>query len=91
MKLSPSDDEDEEESFIFDCLFTINLRTLGFYTFALTKLLKRVHKLNIFETINLEKKWRFHTTSKITKEHISLHRSLKLHREVFMSHNLEDN
>ena len=70
MKLIPSDDEDEEESFIFDCLFTINLRTLRFYTFTLTKFLKRVHKLDIFETVNLEQNWRFHTTSKIKKEHI---------------------
>ena len=54
MKLNPSDDEDEEESFILECLFTINLRKLGFYIFTLTKYLKTVHKLNIFVALNLE-------------------------------------
>ena len=83
MKLSPSDDEDEEESFILDCLFTINMITLGFYTFTLPKYLKRLHKLNIFVAVNLEHKWRVHTTSKIEKEHIFIaYISLKLHREV---------
>ena len=70
MKLSPSDDEDEEESFILDCLFTINLRTLGFYIFTLTKYLKTIHKLDIFVAVNLEHNWRFHITSKVNKEHI---------------------
>ena len=51
-------------------LFTINLTTLGFYIFTLTKYLKTVHKLNIFVAVNLEHNWRFHTTSKIKKEHI---------------------